>query len=325
MGAPWGPRQPEPFFDKPMKLYQVALRKGLRSPFKPADELHPAEPEEKKPEPGEKKDGEAERHASKGKADARAVEAARDRPSTALAQRLYEVPLPAGDYRRSRREREGALLAGAGAGQRTDKQHLMALEIVRKDPKPVKVVEDVTSYELSQDGKKLLVRKTRRSLRASRPAPRRPAELGKSKVDLSGWSFPLDVREDWRQIFVDAWRLERDYFYDPGMHGVDWKAVLDKHLPLVDRVTTRDELSDLIGWMVGELSALHTSVRGGDLRQGPDDVKVPTLGARLARDAAAGGYRIEHIYRHDPDYPDERSPLARPRARASSRATSSRW
>ena len=113
-----------------------------------------------------------------------------------------------------------------------------------------------------------------------------PAELAKGKLDLSGWSFPLDLREDWRQIFVDAWRLERDYFYDPGTHGVDWKAVLDKYLPLVDRVTTRAELSDLIGWMVGELSALHMFVRGGDLRQGPDDVKVATLGARLARDEA---------------------------------------
>ena len=203
-----------------------------------------------------------------------------------------------------------------------DKQHLMALEIVRKDPKPVTVVEEITSYELSPDGKKLLVRK-KDDLYVIEAGAKAPAELGKSKLDLSGWSFPLDVREDWRQIFVDAWRLERDYFYDPGTHGVEWKAVLDKHLPLVDRVTTRDELSDLIGWMVGELSALHTSVRGGDLRQGPDDVKVPTLGARLARDEAAGGYRIEHVYRHDPDYPDERSPLATPSS-ASPRATSSR-
>jgi tricorn protease len=139
-----------------------------------------------------------------------------------------------------------------------------------------------------------------------------PADLGKSKVDLSGWTFPMDVREDWKQIFVDAWRMERDYFYDPNMHGVDWNAVLKKHLPLVDRITTRDELSDLIGWMVGELSVLHTAVRGGDLRAGPDDIKVPTLGARLVRDVKAGGYRIDYIYKNDPDFPDERSPLADP-------------
>jgi len=120
------------------------------------------------------------------------------------------------------------------------------------------------------------------------------------------------MRDDWRQIFVDAWRLERDYFYDPGMHGVDWNATLKKYLPLVDRITTRDELSDLIGWFVGELSALHTSVRGGDLRTGKDNVRVATLGARLTREAAAGGYRIDYVYQSDPDYPDERSPLADP-------------
>jgi tricorn protease len=298
VGAPWGPRQPEPFFDKPIKLYQVALRKGLRPPFKPADELHPAQPEEKKPEPGKGK-------AADAKGPPRVTI-----DTHGLAERLYPVPAPAGDYR--------ALAASAkvlfwlerepGAA---DKQHLMALEIVGKDPKPAKLVEEVTSYELSQDGKQLLVRK-KDDLYVFEAGAKAPAELAKGKLDLSGWSFPLDVREDWRQIFVDAWRLERDYFYDPGTHAIAWTAVLDKHLPLVDRITTRDELSDLIGWMVGELSALHTSVRGGDLRQGPDDVKVATLGARLARDEAAGGYRIEHVYRHDPDYPDERSPLADP-------------
>jgi len=120
------------------------------------------------------------------------------------------------------------------------------------------------------------------------------------------------VRDDWRQIFVDAWRLERDYFYDPNMHGVDWDGTLRKYLPLVDRVTTRDELSDLIGRVVGELSALHTSVRGGDIREGDDNVRVPTLGARLFRDATAGGYRIDYIYQSDPDYPDEMSPLGDP-------------
>jgi tricorn protease len=313
VGAPWGPRQPEPYFDKPMKVYQVALSKGLRSPFRPADELHPEEAEEKKA-PEEKKP--EKKPEKKGDAGAKQAEAGEPKPPKVvvdvdgLAERLYEVPVPAGDY--------GVLGVGAKAlfwieraPGTDDRRHLMALEIARKDPKPVRLVEDVSFYELSGDGKKLLVRR-KEDLFVVEAGTKPPAELDKARVDLSSWTFPLDVREDWRQIFVDAWRLERDYFYDPGMHAVAWRAVLDKHLPLVDRVTTRDELSEVIGWMVGELSALHTSVRGGDLRQGPDDVKVPTLGARLARDEAAGGYRIERVYRHDPDYPDERSPLADP-------------
>jgi tricorn protease len=96
------------------------------------------------------------------------------------------------------------------------------------------------------------------------------------------------------------------------MHGVDWEGVRDKYLPLVDRVTSRQELNDLIGEMVGELSALHVSVRGGDLRRGTDQIRVATLGARLERDESAGGYRIAHIYESDPDYPEALSPLADP-------------
>jgi tricorn protease len=139
-----------------------------------------------------------------------------------------------------------------------------------------------------------------------------PADLDDAKVDLAGFRFPLSQRDDYRQLFVDAWRLERDYFYDPGMHGLDWEAVRDKYLPLVDRVTSRVELSDLVGELVSELSALHVSVRGGDLRAGNEQIGLGRLGARLRRDRARGGDVIERIYRHDPDYPEERSPLADP-------------
>lgn len=314
VGAPWGPRQPEPFFDRPVKLYQVALEAGLRPPFKPADELHPeaAEKTETKPEAPAAAKAPAtpapSPKASPTEAPARRVDIDLD----GLDQRIYEVPAGAGDFNRLTAAAKALYWLATDPGAE-GKTHLMALEIGNKDPKPVKVVEDVSSYELSADGKKLLVRK-RADLHVIDAGTKAvaAADLGKARIDLSNWTFPIDVRGDWKQIFVDAWRMERDYFYDPNMHGVDWNAVLKKHLPLVDRVTSREELSDLIGWMVGELSVLHTSVRGGDMRPGPDDVKVPTLGARLVRDAGAGGYRIEAIYRHDPDYPGERSPLADP-------------
>jgi tricorn protease len=187
----------------------------------------------------------------------------------------------------------------------------MALKITNKKPKPVKLVDEIRSYELSLDGKKTLVRK-RDGFYVFDAGSAPPSKLDEKKVDLSGWSYSIDVREDWRQIFVDAWRLERDYFYDPNMHGVDWDGTLKKYLPLVDRVTTRDELNDLIGRVIGELSALHTSVRGGDVRTGPDQVRIASLGARLKRVPNSGGYLIEYIYRSEPDFPNERSPLADP-------------
>jgi tricorn protease len=96
------------------------------------------------------------------------------------------------------------------------------------------------------------------------------------------------------------------------MHGVDWPAMRNRYLPLVDRVSDRDELNDVIAQMVSELSALHTFVRGGDKRKPQDNVSVATLGARLRRDQQAGGFVVEHIYQHDPDLPNTAPPLARP-------------
>jgi tricorn protease len=113
-------------------------------------------------------------------------------------------------------------------------------------------------------------------------------------------------------MFVEAWRLERDYFYDRGMHGNDWPAILRKYQPLVDRVTDRDELSDLLAQMVSNLSALHTFVYGGDLRRGRDQIQPGFLGAVLDRDSAGGGWRVARIYRSDPDYPSQLAPLAQP-------------
>jgi tricorn protease len=112
-------------------------------------------------------------------------------------------------------------------------------------------------------------------------------------------------------LFIDAWRLERDYFYDRKMHGVDWIAMREKYFPLVDRVTDRQELNDVIAQLMGELSALHTFVVGGDMRRGADQVQMGSLGAMLERDPQAGGYRVKHVYKHDPDLPDQQSPLAK--------------
>lgn len=296
VGSPWGSRQPEPYFDKSVELYQVALHVGVRSPFLPDDELHPAEKANAK---------------SKGDSTAMAKSdsGARARmriDTTGLALRIRKIPIASGNYSGLEGNRDGLFWVSRG-----DSAAVMALKYGNDDISPIVVAGGAGSFELSLDGRKMLLRRgSALHVIDARPAP--ASKLADSRVDLTGWSFPIDVRQDWRQIFVDAWRLERDWFYDPNMHGVDYQATLDKYLPLVERVTTRAELSELIGWAVGELSALHTAVYGGDLRRGPDNISVASLGARLFRDPAAGGYRIEHIYQHDPDYPDDRSPLADP-------------
>ena len=101
-----------------------------------------------------------------------------------------------------------------------------------------------------------------------------PKTLAKSSINLSRWSFSTNPRAEYRGFFLDAWRMERDYFYDRHMHGVDWNAMRDRYLPLVDRVADRDELNDVIAQMVSELSALHTFVQGGDSRKPSDQIDI---------------------------------------------------
>ena len=307
VGSPWGARQPEPFFDRKMKIYQVSLKKGLRSPFRPEDELHQvAEGENEKKKPGDDSQGEEEEDDSEH--DELASQVSID--TEGIQRRIQEVPISAGNYA-SLQGNEKALFFVERETGLNAKSHLKGLKIGNVDSKAMTIVEDIRGFEVSADGKRMLIRKGSDYHVVDANASD-ISKLGEKKVDLSGWSFSIDVREDWRQIFTDAWRMERDYFYDPGMHDVGWDAVYQKYLPLVERITSRDELSDLIGRLVGELSALHTSVRGGDLRKGEDQIRVASLGARLERDMSAGGYRIDYIYQADPDYPNERSPLDHP-------------
>ncbi len=333
VGSPWGAYQPEPYLDKTTKVYHLALREGLRSPFAPRDELHDENKkgeQEKKETSPQTQPTETQPAETQPAESQRATDAADTQPASAaaegekeadkpkvkpveielenLAQRLLEVPLPPGNYS-DLTVTEKALFwlsRPTGGGPAT-----LSAAAISRDPLEVKtVVEDVRGYELSGDGKKLLIRQGDRFYIVDASAGK--ADLDKKDVDLSGWKLSVIPQEQWRQMFIEAWRLERDYFYDREMHGVDWPAMRDKYLPLVDRVKTRAELSDLIAQMVGELSALHIFVYGGDQRRGDDNVVPASLGAKLTRDAAAGGYRVDHVYQSDPDEPERTAPLARP-------------
>ncbi|MEP6846085.1 MAG: S41 family peptidase, partial [Panacibacter sp.] len=135
-------------------------------------------------------------------------------------------------------------------------------------------------------------------------------DADKSKLELDNWNFVLDPAQEWHQMFDDAWRMMRDYFYDRDMHKVNWVQIKEHYEPLLARITDRYELDDLIAQMVAELSALHTFVYGGDKRRSPDFIQTGFLGALLTKNDK--GLEITHIYRSDPDYPDFSSPLNRP-------------
>jgi len=320
--SPWGPRQPDPYFDRSMKVYELALTPGLRSPFTPADELHPDQPG--KPEPkSEVPQGDSAAAKTDKPAESKSGLAAEGKKPTVtvnidfngLASRLNEVPVPPGNYfdleaapKRLRwLDRDESPMP---------KRNLVCVDIANKGDPPETVLADVRGYEISLDRKKMLVSKGEdfyildSDTKAAALAG--PRGLAKAKMDLSRWSFDTNPRAEFHELFLDAWRLERDYFYDRNMQGVDWKQMRDRYLPLVDRVADRDELNDVIAQMVSELSALHIFVHGGDARGPADQVGLASLGAVLRRDEQAGGFVVQHIYVHDPDLPNEAPPFARP-------------
>ncbi|TDJ49054.1 MAG: protease [Gemmatimonadetes bacterium] len=313
VGSPWGNYQPEPFLDKKTQIFMLALTKGLRSPFAPADELHE---EEDEPEKKEKNAGESDKKKSAKRKNGEVSDESEKEDKEVvvtidvegLTARLHLVPVSPGNYRALGVTEKALFWLSRAAGENSFE--LVAAPIQKKDVKIETVASNIRFYDLSADGKKLLLR-VGDKLHVVDAKPK-SADLKKTAIDLDGWKLSIDPREEWRQMFVESWRLERDYFYDQGMHGVNWPAMLEKYLPLVRRVTDRAELSDLMAQMVSELAALHIFVGGGDQRDGPDEVDVASLGARLIRDAAAGGYRVEHIYRSDPDDLSRVSPLARP-------------
>ncbi len=298
--SPWGDYQPEPFLDKTVKIYMVALEPGVRSPFLPDDELTRAEKQQKKKQQTKK--------SKKEKKKEKNIQVKID--FNGIQQRVIPVPLPAANYS-GLAVNDGFLFWMEIDRTAHNKRTLKALKIRNKDIEAKKLLDGVKGFELSADGKKLLVRQ-KASLFVIDAKDNPPAKLSANKVNLNGWTYSLHPENEWRQMLIDAWRMERDYFYDPHLHGLNYKKVIQKYLPYVQRVTDRDELNDLIGQMVGELSALHTFVVGGDVRRNETKISQGFLGAVLKRDPQNKGYRIAHIYRTDPNFPERLSPLAKP-------------
>lgn len=300
-GSPWGDRNMGPYFDRRTKAYALALQEGLRFPFEPKTELD-ADTKDTKP-------------AKEGK-DAK--EAKPERPAIqwkGLAERLYEVPLAAGNYGTLRTdgkrlyftERDGRIVS------------VKTLEIGNNGAPAEVFAADVAGFDLSADAKKVMLHKRgpggpagpgAESFFIVEAGAKAPGDLAKSEVKLGNWAFPVLPKAEWQQMFQDAWRMHRDRFYDHKLRGQDWESIRRKYEPLVARITDRAELNDLLGQMVGELGALHSQTRPGDQRMAQDGSAQAFLGAVFSR--GAEGYRLDHIYRTEAEQPSEAAPLAQP-------------
>ena len=170
--------------------------------------------------------------------------------------------------------------------------------------KEQEVLSGVRGYTLSHDGTQLLYR-------AGKDWGILPAKAGQKsgdgKLDLTAMDMKIDRKAEWKQIFADAWRLMRDWFYDPNMHGVDWKAMRAKYDVLLPWVERRSDLDFILGEMIGELNAGHTYVNAGDEPR-VERVEGGLLGCEFEDDGSPY-YRIGTVFNGENWHEAFRSPL----------------
>lgn len=309
-------------YDRPVtrSLYLAVLSKDEPSPFAPeSDEEKPPEEEKKaeeaKPaENEEKKDGEdkKEPQGKEGEKKPAPVEVKIDLDG--LDQRILALPVPARDYRMLR-SAEGGLLfyleLAPNQPPDADPPNAVLRLFDFKERKEDIYIPSVIDYAVSENGKKLLYG-------AGRPAKFAIVEINKDKkpgpdegsLDLERMETLVDPRAEWRQIFREAFRIHRDFFYDAALHGLDLESAYRKYLPFLDHVGHRDDLNYLLGELSGELIAGHAYVGGGRI---PAHERVPVgmLGADF--EVTAEGYtRVTRIIPGQNWHPELRSPLTEP-------------
>ncbi len=174
---------------------------------------------------------------------------------------------------------------GSGQDVRTS---LKYFDIDKREEKTI--LDDVNEYWLSANTNKMLVR------RGAAYTVIKPEENKKFEkmLRLNEMEMMVDPMAEWKQLFNDAWRLERDYFYDPGMHGVNWNTVKERYSKMLEGAITREEVDFIIGEMIGELNASHTYHGGGDMER-PNIKNVGYLGVDWQADG--NFYKIKTIIR----------------------------
>jgi tricorn protease len=305
--APWGDRNMGPGFDRRTRIYALALQAGNRFPFQPADELSK---DDKAAGKDKDDDGKSDKNGDRKETKQPALAAI---DWDGLAGRLFEVPAAAGNFRALAIDDKRLYFIDEGSGAEARPQ-LKTLAIGNDGDEAKTFAEEISSYQLSADGKKLLLVKWSEhgagAMFVVDAGDKAPEKMEKNKLRIGDWRLAVDPPAEWQQMFNDAWRMHREFSFDPGMRGVDWDAVRARYLPLLARVTDRNELEDLTGQMTAELGILHSQVRGGDKRHDDEVAKPAALGAELL--PVDNGLKLAHIYRSDAELPNERAPLARP-------------
>lgn len=271
----------------------VTLDKDTLSPMAPKNDSVEIKKDEEKKKEGDDKKKEEDKKEEKSKETKITLDG--------FEERVVILPPEAGNYSNLEAVKGKVLyLKSPPSGSQGEKRSVAYFDLDKREEKTV--VNDINNYTLSADGKKILVAKEG-SFFVVDVAPDQKLD---KKMPTDQMEMTVVPREEWKQLFNDAWRLERDFFYDPNMHGVDWNLMRERYGKLIDYAVTRWDVNYIIGELISELNSSHTYRGGGDVEQAPSR-PVGYLGVDWALEN--GAYKIKKIIKGAQWDTEVRSPL----------------
>jgi tricorn protease len=293
----------EPYWTEQDGLYLVTLREDVEYPFPlESDEVEVKEEEEDE----EKKDEDSD-DADKDDADKDDDEAEEDEGTVidldGIGNRIVALDVEAGNY--FGLEATSGNLFYMSRPADADNASLKVFSMEDREAKTVLGKAD--GFDLTADGKSIFYR-SNGSFGFVKAAPdQKPSDKPLRVADMK---VKTDPRAEWKQMYLDAWRLEGDFFYDPGMHGVDWQAMYERYAELVPYVTDRRDLDYVIAEMISEMGAGHSYVRRSAESPRAPRVRTGLLGCDFVADG--DNYRIVNILTERDWNKDQRTPLYGP-------------
>ena len=248
------------------RIYFITLAKETPSPFAPENDVVKVGEEEKKDTTNTK---------------VKVVKIDLD----GIQDRVLSLPVNAGSYYGVTAVDNKVYYATMSASSQESKMKVYDL----KEKKETELGSKV-NFALSANGKKMLVRMDGKWGVIDLPTSK--ISIDKA-VDLSNMKVNVDLKAEWQQMYDEAWRQMREFFYDPGMHGVNWKDVYKKYNQLVPYIGHRSDLAYITGEMIGELNVGHAYSQNGEKPE-PERIKTGLLGAEISRDKS-GYFRIDEI------------------------------
>lgn len=274
-------------YENMSKIYLIALSSSTVSPFAPSnDEVNIAEektqPSEKKDEKDTLKTSKKDKKDNDNKSEEPKKTLVKVDPD-GLADRIIELPVDPSNYFNLAAIEDKVYYNQRGKGGITLKMYDL------KNKKETELASGML-FDITANNKKMLVAQGQKYAIIDLPASKINVE---KYIDVSDVKVWVNLHEEWKQIYEEAWRQMRDFFYVSNMHGVDWKAMYEKYVVMLPYVNNRNDLTYLIGEMIAELNVGHAYINGGERKQ-VERISLGLLGAKLSRDAS-GYYRIDSI------------------------------